>query len=310
MKYKLLENGIEIEGKDDFNPQHILECGQIFSYYKKEKQNKDDKIEIDNKIAHEKASSSFKQQNLQVYDEWVVFSADKKAEIFEKENGFFIATEDASYFENFFDLKTDYSSLKKQLSSHEILREPIKFGSGIRILKQNLFETLISFIVSANNNIKRIQLIIKRMREKFGTKMGDFYAFPTREQLMKAKVEDFTAMGAGYRDKYLFKVLRQVDENVLQDWQTFPTEELRKKLISLAGVGPKVADCVLLFGFGRSDVFPVDTWIEKMYHKFYGDESEMNRERIRQKLTDKFGLLSGYAQQYLFFFMRSGEEKE
>jgi len=286
MRYTNKDDEIEIFGKDDFCPEHILECGQIFSYKRCE-------------------------------NCWEVFSKDCKATIFENANGFIIKTAQVEYFENFFDLKTDYSDLKNRLSKFEIMKEPIKFGSGIRILRQSLFETLISFIVSANNNIKRIQMILWRLREKFGNKVEDYFSFPTREQMLKATEEDFVQLGAGYRAKYLYNVLRQVDEDMLQDWQTLPTIELRNKLISLSGVGPKVADCVLLFGFGRGDVFPVDTWIEKMYFKFYGKQYDENnvdklptysltREKIRDLLTQEFGLLSGYAQQYLFFFMRSG----
>lgn len=272
MDYKINADNIEIFGKEDFNPEHILECGQIFSY---EKTN----------------------------EEYTVFSKDKKAEICETSHGYIIKTDQPLYFENFFDLKTDYGQIKKELNEYEILKEPIKFGGGIRILKQDLFETLISFIVSANNNIKRIQLILNRLRDAFGKDMGTFHAFPTRKELMNCDENTFKQMGAGYRDKYLYKVLRQIDENTLQEWQVLPTNELRNKLINLAGVGPKVADCVLLFGFGKSDVFPVDTWIAKMYNKYY--DALENREKIRQNLTKQFGLYSGYAQQYLFFFMRA-----
>ncbi len=296
MKYQIVSGkGIEIFGSDDFLPAHILECGQIFAYKK-----------LGDNI-------------------WEVLSKDKKAFIFEKAGGCFIQTGAPEYFENFFDLKTDYAKIKKNLSTHDIMKEPVKFGHGIRILKQDLFETTIEFIISANNNIKRIQLILGRLREKFGTRMGDFYAFPTREQLLTATEKDFADLGAGYRAKYLFKVVRQIDENTLAEWQQFPTSELRSKLVSLAGVGPKVADCILLFGYGRGDVFPVDTWIEKMFWKFYGDsafvrnvqknaknpaflqQNVISREKIRHFLTDEFGLLSGFAQQYLFFFMRLGE---
>lgn len=315
MKYRIVDGkGIEIFGKDDFVPAHILECGQIFSYKK-----------VDEKS-------------------WEVLSKDKKAEIFEKDDGCFIETDEPTYFENFFDLKTDYGKIKKKLSEFDIMKAPVEFGSGIRILKQDLFETMISFIVSANNNIKRIQLILGRLREKFGTKKGDFYAFPTRAQLLTATESDFAELGAGYRAKYLFQVLRQVDEKTLAEWQKLATNELRTKLVSLAGVGPKVADCILLFGYGRGDVFPVDTWIEKMFWKFYGEsdfvknefkakeqvhkqnlkmqqnqrqkntknaaflqQNQISREKIRHFLTEEFGLLSGYAQQYLFFFMRLGE---
>lgn len=272
MKYTKGKDFIKILNKDDFNIEHILECGQIFSY----------------------------QKEGEIY---LVFSKDKRAEVVENEKEYIIKTENPDYFENFFDLKTDYRCIKQQLSNYEILKNPIEFGYGIRILKQDLFETLISFIVSANNNIKRIKMILNKLREKLGTKMGNFYAFPTREQLLSVDEKFFEEIGAGYRAKYLYKVVRQIDEKTLFSWQDFPTLELRKKLIELSGVGPKVADCVLLFGYGKKDVFPVDTWIHQMYNKFYAKLD--NREQIRNNLTDQFGELSGYAQQYLFFFMRS-----
>lgn len=273
MKYIVNKKNIEILGKEDFNPMHILECGQIFSFEK-------------------------------FGENYVVYSKDKRAEIFETSQGYKILTDDPKYFENFFDLKTDYTEIKRKLSQYKILKEPIKFGYGIRIMKQDLFETLISFIVSANNNIKRIQMILNRLRQNYGEKKGNYFAFPTHEKLLKLSQEDFSQLGTGYRDKYLFKVVRQVDEKTLESWGSLKTEELRKKLISLAGVGPKVADCVLLFGYGRGDVFPVDTWIHQMYNKFY--QNLDYREKIRQNLTEEFGLLSGYAQQYLFFYMRAG----
>ena len=184
-----------------------------------------------------------------------------------------------------------------------ILKEPIEFGKGIRILKQNLFETLISFIVSANNNIKRIQLILNRLRKSLGRDMGEYYAFPTRDSMLKKDETFFKEIGAGYRANYLYKVVRQVDENKLEEYRELPTLQLRNKLIELSGIGPKVADCILLFGYGRKDVFPVDTWIAKMYNKYY--EPLENREVIRKNLTTQVGDLSGYAQQYLFYFMRS-----
>ena len=273
MKYKISKNTIEIFGKDDFNPEHILECGQIFSF--------------------EKTTEGY-----------VVFSADKRAKIIENNRGFSIKTENPKYFENFFDLKTDYGAIKTKFSNIPLLKEPIKFGSGIRILKQDLFETLISFIVSANNNIKRIKLILNRMRARFGTDMGEFYAFPTREQLLLATENDFAELGAGYRAKYLFNVIRQVDEKILKNLSVLETEQLRKKLIELSGVGPKVADCILLFAYSKNDVFPIDTWMQKMYNKFYKAEKNLTREQIRHNLTAEFKELSGYAQQYLFYFMR------
>lgn len=281
MEYRVCDNGIEIFDDVDFCPRHIFECGQIFSYREQPSENG---------------------------ETWTVLSGDRKAVLERRRAGFFIVTDSPEYFERFFDLETDYGAIKSELSAFDILKAPISFGYGIRILKQQLFETLISFIVSANNNIKRIRLILDRLRDGYGADMGGYHAFPTRERLLRVTESEFAALGAGYRDKYLYRTVRQADEETLALWSALPTVELRKRLLDLSGVGPKVADCILLFGFGRGDVFPVDTWIEKMYRKFYGDTSDIGREKIRQKLTDIFGELSGFAQQYLFYYMRSGAD--
>ena len=146
MEYKLLKNKIEIDGKNDFNIEHILECGQVFSYLKN--------------------------------NNYIVFSGDYKCEIIERKNGFEILTKNPKYFENYFDLKTNYSEIKNKLNSKNIMQKPIKYGYGIRILKQDLFEVLISFIVSANNNIKRIKMILfhrkyEKLREFEREQLGD-----------------------------------------------------------------------------------------------------------------------------------------
>lgn len=271
MNYQVLKNKILINSKEDFNPQHILECGQIFAYEKNE-------------------------------DGYQVYSSDKSAQIIETEKGYEIITEYPLFFEEFFDLKTDYSQIKQKLSKFELLQKPIEFGHGIRILKNDLFEVLISFIISANNNIKRIQKIINALK----TECTGGKAFPTQAQLLKLSEEDFYRIGLGYRAPQLFKALRQFDQKELDSWRALPTKELRAKLISLSGVGPKVADCVLLFGFSRKDVFPVDTWINKMYNEYYSPLSD--REKIRNNLVEIFGELSGYAQQYLFYYQRSAEK--
>lgn len=273
MKYVKEKNKIVVFDKEDFNPEHILECGQVFCFDKKGKS-------------------------------YVVFPQDKYALIIEKNDCYEIETEDVDYFEDYFDLKNDYAKIKNQLSKFEILNKPLQFGRGIRILNQNLFETLISFIISANNNIKRIKLILNNLRKNLGNKIcGDIFSFPTYLSLKECDEAFFKKMGAGYRAQYLVKVLSQIDPQILEEKRNLNTDELRKFLISLSGIGPKVADCVLLFGYKKGDVFPVDTWINQMYNQFYCVED--NREKIRNNLVLQFGNLSGYAQQYLFYFQRS-----
>ena len=270
MLYKKFKEKIEVYDKSQFEPQHILECGQVFCFEKTDR-------------------------------EYVVYPGSNYAKIEEKNDCYQISTSNPGFFEDYFDLKTDYTAIKKELFCTNLLKEPIKFGYGIRILKQNLFETLISFIISANNNIGRIKLILGRLRKHFSS--SALPPFPTFEQLLSCSVDFFKSIGCGYRSQYLYNVLRQTCPQQLEQWQALDTEQLRKNLIALSGVGPKVADCVLLFGYCRKDVFPVDTWINQMYNKFYSPLS--NREQIRNNLICEFGGLSGYAQQYLFYYQRS-----
>lgn len=275
MKYIKEKTVIKIYDKDDFDIAHILECGQVFCFDK-----------VDN--------------------EYVVYPQNHFAIIKNTHYGYDIITNDVDYFENWFDLKTDYRKIKNQLLKFDIMKKSIEFGHGIRILNQNLFEVLISFIISANNNIKRIKLILNNLRKNLGEKISEgFYSFPSYEKLALQDENFFKKMGAGYRASYLVKVLKQVNPAVLEKWKGLSSDTLHKNLISLCGVGAKVADCVALFGFHCDDVFPVDTWIEKMYNTYF--ESCKNRDLIRKNLVKKFGHLSGYAQQYLFYYQRSGE---
>lgn len=275
MKYKIEKDGIKIFSKDEFNPQHILECGQVFCY-RKEGEN------------------------------YVVYPGNEYAEITEERDFYFIKTKNIEYFKKWFSLDEDYSLIKSKLAKFDIMKNPLEFGYGIRILKQDLFETLISFIISANNNIKRIMGILNKLREILGKKVAEnTYSFPNYRDLTKCDEEFFKDLGAGYRAGYLFKVLKQITPEILEEYSNLPTKDLRNKLIELAGVGPKVADCVLLFGFNKADVFPVDTWIAQMYNAYF--ERLDNREKIRENLVCKFGEFSGFAQQYLFYYQRSGK---
>ncbi|MBQ7884938.1 MAG: DNA-3-methyladenine glycosylase 2 family protein [Clostridia bacterium] len=273
MKYLKEDNCIKVFSKDEFNPEHIFECGQIFSY---EKQGKD----------------------------YIVYASNKMAKVEEREDYYCIFTNHVDYFVNFFDLNTNYSNIKKQLlSQYPMLNNAIQFGYGMRILKHDYFETIISFIVSANNNIKRIQKILFGIRQKYGTWMNGYYAFPTVEQLLDATEADFKALGAGYRAKYLCEAVKYLNGKDINQYAKMSTPDLNKDLLNIMGVGQKVADCIMLFAFSRQDVFPVDTWIEKVYCAYFNEEH--NRGVIRKNLVSKFGNMSGYAQQYLFYFQRS-----
>ncbi|MDD4211266.1 MAG: DNA glycosylase [Clostridia bacterium] len=285
MEYLKQKNKIIIKNLNNFNIKHILECGQVFRY-----------------------------ENCGDY--YLVISDSQIARIFSYANETVIECTDENYFENYFDLKTDYSHIKQQLSQFEVLKNAMEYGGGIRILRQDKLEMFISFIISANNNIKRIQNSIKKLSEKFGTKInskqfGDYYAFPTLEQLNKITEQDFLDAGVGYRAVQLVKFIKQLNEIDLEVFSALPTEKAINELIKLSGIGPKVADCVLLFGYYKMDVFPVDTWIEKIYNNYFSQNAQIsNRTIIRKNLTDIFTKLSGYAQQYLFYYERQNKNSK
>lgn len=274
MNYEIKNNILIIRDLSQFNITHILECGQFFRF-KKDK------------------------------NKYYICSANQHAIATMFENKCEIECTNVNYFINFFDLNTDYNKIKNALTQKiNFLDNAIQYGYGIRILKQNIFEVFVSFIISANNNIKRIQTSIEKISERFGKKLNGYYAFPTQKELLNASVQDFKECGLGYRAEQLYNAIRQTSEAQLQSFQNLDSNELTLQLQKFSGIGPKVADCIMLFGYGRQDVFPVDTWIEKAYNSF-NSEKLTNRKIIRENLVKQFDELSGYAQQYLFYYKRS-----
>ena len=218
--------------------------------------------------------------------------------------------------ENYFDLNRNYEKIKEQLSKiDQNMKKSIEYGNGIRILNQDLWETIISFIISANNNIPRIKGIIERLSEKYGDeikyKENKYYTFPTPEQLKNVTVEEYRKLGLGFRDIRLYETTKmilnkQVDiENMKNNPNTI---EVREELLKLSGVGPKVADCILLFSdLKRFEVFPIDVWVRRVMNDLYiknEDETKVNKKQIEKIANEKFGDLAGLAQQYLFYWRR------
>ena len=270
---------------ENFNIKDTLECGQVFRFRK------------------------FK-------DGYLVLSNDKACYCYEVENKTYIQCDqhDKDYFYNYFDLAKDYSKIVESAKSQrvEILSLSAKLGKGIRILKQDVTETLFSFIISQNNNIPRIKNSIEKICQNLGEKkefMGEIYfSFPTNEKLAEKPLEFYKEMGLGYRAVYL-KTLAQdlVDGKiVLSRLSSLPTKMLKNALTGIYGVGPKVADCVSLFGFNRTDSFPVDTWIAKVYEQDFGGKLK-DRKKMAEWFSLKFGDNAGYFQQYLFYYKRSLE---
>ena len=216
----------------------------------------------------------------------------------------------------YFDLNRDYEQIKKQLSNvDEYLKTSVEYGKGIRILNQDLWETIISFIISANNNIPRIKGIIERLSKTYGQEIewnGEkYYTFPTPEELKDVTVEDYRKLGTGFRDIRLYETVHMIlDKKVnLEEMQNNSnTLEVREQLLTLSGVGPKVADCILLFStLKRFEVFPIDVWVRRVMNELYiknEDETKVNKKEIEKLAHAKFGNLAGIAQQYLFYWKR------
>ena len=218
--------------------------------------------------------------------------------------------------EDYFDLNRDYEKIKNELSKiDEHMEKSIEYGKGIRILNQDLWETIISFIISANNNIPRIKGIIDRISKSYGKKIiyqeKEYYTFPTVEELSNASVEDLRKLGLGFRDIRVYETTHMILDKKI-DLQELANEKnfnvVREKLLLLSGVGPKVADCILLFStLKRFEAFPIDVWVRRVMNELYiqnPDETKVSKKQIEEIAYSKFGNLAGLAQQYLFYWKR------
>lgn len=217
--------------------------------------------------------------------------------------------------EDYFDLTRNYEQIKQTLSNIDnYMKQSIQYGKGIRILNQDLWETIISFIISANNNIPRIKGIIERMAKAYGKEIvfeeKRYYTFPTVEELAKAKVQDLRKLGLGFRDKRVYETTSLIKEKKvdLSELKKQEYQEVRETLLTLPGVGPKVADCILLFSsLKKWEAFPIDVWVRRVMNELYihnPDESKVKKEQIEAIAKEKFGSLAGIAQQYLFYWKR------
>ena len=285
-----MEQQYKIENKGRFVLKHIFECGQCFRWNE----------ELDGSY-----TGVFKNNVLNVKEQnhQIIFDGICDGDIKE------IVTK-------YFDLDRDYDDIKNKLSKiDEPLKNSIDYGSGIRLLNQDLWETTISFIISANNNIPRIKGIIERMAKKYGNKIewkgNEYYTFSTPEQLSKASVEDLRALGLGFRDKRIYDttklvISKQMDLEKLK--QETDSRKIKETLLTIPGVGPKVADCIMLFSTLKClDVFPVDVWVRRVMNDLYfklPDETKLKRDQIEKLATEKYGDLAGLAQQYLFYWKR------
>lgn len=216
----------------------------------------------------------------------------------------------------YFDLERDYELIKKKLSKIDNnMKQSIEYGKGIRILNQDLWETIISFIISANNNIPRIKGIIDRISKTYGKEITFenkiYYTFPTVDELSKASTEDLRKLGLGFRDVRVYETTKIIKEKIVNlDYLSKEKDfhKVRETLLTLPGVGPKVADCILLFSsLKRWEAFPIDVWVRRVMNELYignKDETKVKKEQIEKIAYEKFGDLAGIAQQYLFYWKR------
>lgn len=216
----------------------------------------------------------------------------------------------------YFDLERDYENIKKTLSKVDInMKTSIEYGKGIRILNQDLWETIISFIISANNNIPRIKGIIEKLSKTYGNEIiwnnNKYYTFPSVNQLKDVTIEQYRKLGLGFRDIRLYETTqmilnKEIDLEYLKEEKD--TLKVREELLKLSGVGTKVADCILLFSeLKRFDVFPIDVWVRRVMNDLYikeENEEKVSKKKIENLAKEKFGNLSGIAQQYLFYWRR------
>ena len=209
----------------------------------------------------------------------------------------------AEIFHRYLDLDRDYASARARISSDDFTREAAAFGAGIRILNQDFWEALCSFILSQCNNIARIRSIIERMCGLFGDEVGGGkYSFPSAEKLATLEPDDLAPLRAGYRAPYVISAARDVAEGRITAEELLPmsTEGAIKRLCEMQGIGRKVASCVLLFGAGKRDAFPIDVWMKRALAEHYPAGFDP---------TAAFGEDAGLAQQYIFHYTRHLADK-
>lgn len=278
-----------VEGAADFEPKHIFECGQCFRW------SEEDDGSYTGVALHRVINVRKQDCNLVIgntslsdfYNTWY----------------------------DYFDLGRDYGAIKKELSSDDVLSEAARFGDGIRILKQDESETLISFIISSNNRIPMIKREVGRLSEGWGDPIRyrgrTYYTFPSLEKLAQASVEEIKSCGMGFRAQYIKDTCRIIldDDIPLYRMKDMDYRKARKILMGLPGVGPKVSDCVLLFSMRHYEAFPVDVWVKRVMRHYYL-APDVSLPKIELYAQQRFGGLAGFAQQYLFYFARDLKGKE
>lgn len=270
-----------------FNLKATLECGQCFRW------------------------------NMINENEYIGVIQDRVIKI-KQENDFIYVSSNNMYdlenvVRNYFDLDRDYKSIEKEIVKiDEHIKEAVSNSSGLRNLNQPFFECLISYIISANNNISRISRSVNAISKEYGEKVifegNEYYLFPTANELKNVSVDDYRKLGVGFRDRYIKDTVSKVlncDFNI-NNVDKLSTEALRKELMKLKGVGQKVADCIMLFSCSRREVFPIDVWVERIMSILYfkNNSGFIKKKDILLYADKNFGENAGIIQQHLFYNIR------
>jgi N-glycosylase/DNA lyase len=287
------KNRVIIEGVKDFHLDHTFDNGQCFRWNREEDGSYTG-------VAFGRAV------NMEFHMETLIINNISLKEYHET-------------WRNYLDLDRDYGAIKKMLSEGDPdMARAITYGSGMRILQQDKWETLISFILSQNNNIARIKKCVEGLCEAHGDPLCEYrgrmrYAFPTAEALTKLNPEELDPCRLGYRAKYIVETAKQVAEDngrTLEGLGEASTEEAYAYLLGLSGVGPKVANCIMLFSMGKYESFPLDVWIKRVMNEVYHIK-EGNVKEMQEYAASHFGAYGGIAQQYLFYYAReSGNRRK
>ena len=286
MRREFKDGVTAVTGLECFSIRQTLECGQCFRF---------------KRIREEEGAC-----------EYAIAAFDRVLRIRQDDTGvYFYPTgpdEFGSIWAAYFDLDTDYPRIREELSRRdEWIRKAADEYGGIRILRQQPWECLVSFILSQNNKIERIKSIIQNITERFGEPLADgYYAFPSPDTLAGASVDELLACKAGFRAKYLADAAKKVSngEVVLESLYDAPMEDARAALMGIKGVGEKIADCVLLFSLGKSGAFPADVWIKRVIRELYFGGGSVSYKTIGDFANERFGEHAGLAQEYLYAYAR------
>ena len=271
----------------DFDLTQTLRCGQMFRY----------SMELDGSFT---IVAKGRQLRLKQEDDCLSLSCDKE--------------EYQEIWAEYLDMKTDYGDLKDRLYKGDSrIRPALISKGGIHILKQDPFEMLITFILSQNKNMPAIMQLVEEISKTYGTYIDEgngYYIFPTPVQLAHVSEEDFRALKVGFRAPYLVDAIDKVNHGAvdLEALSDMSLLKAKEQLLTIKGVGSKVADCILLFGYHKLDTFPMDVWVKRIMSQLYFKGETVSDKEMLEKAKKRFGRYRGLAQQYLFHYYQSGEK--